>query len=390
MYKKWLCCVLIALTLLSSACGSRLINSIEQKEYQIKGHAEKPFASLNPHYNQDNELESTCKSDNLHVEPQLAQLLLPASHKTIAAGTYHSLVIVDGNLWAWGYNWHGQLGDGTNESRDTPVQIGTHISWASVDISWSHTVALATDGSLWAWGYNGFGIIGDGTTENRAYPVQVGSARWSYVATGEDHIMAIKTDGTLWGWGLNRDGQVSNTALEEHGELVLEPTQIGTNTDWVRVMPKSVYTIALRADGSLWFWGHGLWNSVYHQTYGTPIQIGMYEDWIRMSTQDEQISNVEIREDGSLWAWGGNWFGQLGDGTTIDRDYPIQIGTDTDWVNITMGDRRTVAIKADGSVWSWGWFGEINHNVYGIYAISLIGDGGNESRSYPVKIIAER
>lgn len=64
--------------------------------------------------------------------------------------------------------------------------------------------------------------------------------------------------------------------------------------------------------------------------------------------------SVAIKSDGTLWAWGRNHKGQLGDGTTVDKNVPTQIGTDTDWSIINASSDNTTAIKTDGSLWIWG------------------------------------
>lgn len=64
--------------------------------------------------------------------------------------------------------------------------------------------------------------------------------------------------------------------------------------------------------------------------------------------------NLGIQHDGTLWTWGQNNFGQLGDGSTIDRSVPTQIGTDTDWAFVAAGINSSYALKQDGSLWCWG------------------------------------
>ena len=345
--------------------------------------------------------QTTDLMPDILVEPELATLLFSVPHSTIAIGEFHSLVIVNGSLWAWGFNWHGQLGNGTTESRSSPIQIGTDTDWASVVVGMGHTIALKTDGSLWAWGYNWHGQLGDGMTENRYSPVQVGiDTDWKNVFAGDNHTMAIKTDGTLWGWGRNSSGQLGDGTTEDR----LMPTQIGTNTDWIRVMPDAIHTLALKNDGSLWFWGSDLRISFGSdpphftspsppvQIYNAPVQIGTYDDWIRMISERRWHSEFLIKDDGSLWARGNNSNGRLGDGTTIYRDTFVQIGTDTDWISVVTSGSRTVAIKTDGSVWSWGWAGRRHHSeegeVFEVFLyLSLIGDGGNEDRHSPIKIL---
>lgn len=81
---------------------------------------------------------------------------------------------IDGTLWCWGDNKYGQLGDGTTTMRTTPVQVaGLGADIAQVAVGFEHTCALKMDGTLWCWGGNSFGELGDGTNTNRNSPVQV-------------------------------------------------------------------------------------------------------------------------------------------------------------------------------------------------------------------------
>ena len=69
------------------------------------------------------------------------------------------------------------------------------------------------------------------------------------------------------------------------------------------------------------------------------------------------LYTVSLNSDGTLWAWGDNKYGQLGDGTVVDRWSPVQIGTDTDWSQIALssGAWHTIALKSDGALWAWGY-----------------------------------
>ncbi|MCL0099853.1 hypothetical protein M1O55_03170 [Dehalococcoidia bacterium] len=125
----------------------------------------------------------------------------------ISTGTNHTVALKsDGTLWAWGYNYHGQVGDGTNvDNKIRPTQEASAVSnWSAISAGTNHTVALKSDGTLWAWGSNEFGMLGDGTTAtNRIVPTQevTGADTWTTIASGEKHTVALKSNGTLRTWG---------------------------------------------------------------------------------------------------------------------------------------------------------------------------------------------
>jgi alpha-tubulin suppressor-like RCC1 family protein len=81
----------------------------------------------------------------------------------------------DGSLWACGYNGYGQVGDGTWESRNVLVPVGSGSDWASAACGGEHSLAIKADGSLWTWGDNRSGQLGDGTSDDRNVPLQVGA-----------------------------------------------------------------------------------------------------------------------------------------------------------------------------------------------------------------------
>ena len=89
--------------------------------------------------------------------------------------------------------------------------------------------------------------------------------------------------------------------------------------------------------------------------FGLMVQSAVATDnnpYFQVSTRDSHT--IAIKSDGTLWAWGDNSSGQLGDGTTIDKSTPTQIGTDSNWASIAAGDFHTIAIKSNGTLWAWG------------------------------------
>ena len=145
-----------------------------------------------------------------------------ATWKTVAAGSNHTLAInTDGTLWAWGDNTKGQLGNGTYASAGTPTILSSvsEKGWIAVSAGEYHTLALNSAGEIWAWGDNSNGQLGDGTTVSKPYRVQIGqqfdwlsvnSLNKNTIAGGSNFSLAIKVDRTVWSWGDNFYGQLGD------------------------------------------------------------------------------------------------------------------------------------------------------------------------------------
>jgi alpha-tubulin suppressor-like RCC1 family protein len=95
---------------------------------------------------------------------------------TVSGGSFHTLALrADGELWVWGDNSYGQLGDDTGEWKSYPTRVGAATDWAVVEAGYYHSVAIRADGGLWAWGDNSYGQVGCGDSATELYaPVQVG------------------------------------------------------------------------------------------------------------------------------------------------------------------------------------------------------------------------
>ena len=244
-----------------------------------------------------------------------------------------------------------------------------------------NSAVIMPDGSLWAWGGNAFGQLGDGTTYDRNVPVQIGlDTDWASVSVGAGFTVATKSDGSLWYWGASWD-DVMNGNLGSSTYRITKPTQIGTNTDWSNVVVGYSHILALKTDGSLWAWGRNRFGQLGDGTTierSVPVQVGSDTDWASIVASN--IHTMAIKQDGSLWAWGYNAGGMFGDGTSSDRYSPLQttpikIGTDTDWMMIATGGSHTAALKRDGSLWTWG-----------TNQVGQLGDGTTINRYNPAQI----
>jgi hypothetical protein len=130
----------------------------------------------------------------------------------VAAGYEHMVAVkADGTVWVWGSNYANQLANDNPwwKYQDVPFQVTNLPSIVKVASSYDHTLALANDGTVWAWGYNFDGQLGDGTDQLRTRPVQVvGLTGVIAIATAYSYSLAMKSDGTVWAWGNGARGIV--------------------------------------------------------------------------------------------------------------------------------------------------------------------------------------
>jgi alpha-tubulin suppressor-like RCC1 family protein len=157
--------------------------------------------------------------NNTDQHTPYAPTSLTSAVSAVAAGGGHTLAVQNGGIFAWGYDFDGELGNGT-VTNNTPYGISTPVA---VNILTSGVTAIAAgdehslalkSGAVYAWGYNGDGELGDGTTTSRSAPVAVSSlsSGVTAIAAGATYSLAIRNNG-VYAWGDNTYGQLGNGTL---------------------------------------------------------------------------------------------------------------------------------------------------------------------------------
>jgi alpha-tubulin suppressor-like RCC1 family protein len=371
----------------------------------------------------------------------------------VSAGSNNSLAIKNnGTLWAWGANGRGQLGLGDTTTRSSPVQVGTDTTWSEVSTGASSdsgiyaplggdiapvTQAIKTNGTLWTWGT----FTGPSPQSlNYSSPVQVG-ALTTWIALGQGGARGaghgiISTNNTLYAWGYTGNDLGGRVLDGNYACPLCIPYASSATGSWFNSSPKLISTnvstvrsggkhaLYISTAGSLWAWGsntvgqcaQGPNNPLYYVAvdtsdfgicaypqdpitgtsysrfssspvshvgftvyaedetciaanagdigtgtvsantqmwgYSTPIQIGSGTDWSDISAGGAH--SMAIKNNGTLWAWGYNFYGQLGIGDYANRSSPVQIGSLNTWAKVHCGHTYTIAIKNDGTLWAWG------------------------------------
>ena len=299
--------------------------------------------------------------------------------RAIAAGDLYTLALrSDGTVWAWGDNWHGQLGDGTIDSRTRPVQVHGLTDVTAIAAGLQHSVALRSDGTVWTWGNGSSGQLGDGSrSAGRRTPVQVYDLdNVIAIAAGGRHTVALRVDGSVWTWGANEEGQLG-AGIGRWDHFRAMPVEVPELNNVTRIATGRHHTVALRNDGTVWAWGRngsGQLGDGTRYTRNTPVQVQEITSVTAIAAGGDH--SLASRRDATLWTWGANWAGQLGDGSLSDgRTISVQMQSLSHMTSMAGGEGYTVALRNDGTVWAWGSnrFGEL-------------GDGTEVQRTRPVQV----
>lgn len=288
----------------------------------------------------------------------------------VDAGDYHTLALMsDGTLGVWGNNEFGQLGDGTGLDCWYPIPVAGLTNVVAIAAGHRHNLALMSDGTVWAWGEN-WGQVGDGTIIDRPVPVQVhGPGDVGFltdvvaIAAGDQHSLAIRSDGTVWAWGRNWSGRLGDGTKDHR----LAPVQVVGLTDIAFIAAGINHSLAVGRDGRVWAWGgnsHGqLGNGTTDESW-VPVEVPGLTD-IDAVTAGYWCS-LALKSDGTLLGWGSNYMGQLGDGTTDERWSPVAVVGLTGVTGLSTNDYHSLARRSDGTVWSWGpnGSGELGDGTY--------------------------
>eukprot|EP01116_Phalansterium_solitarium_P002917 TRINITY_DN1325_c0_g1_i5.p1 TRINITY_DN1325_c0_g1~~TRINITY_DN1325_c0_g1_i5.p1 ORF type:complete len:1691 (+),score=144.72 TRINITY_DN1325_c0_g1_i5:62-5074(+) len=251
------------------------------------------------------------------------------------SGRYHThYVLENGKVYATGYNSDGQLGDGTAVQKQSPVAItqpwGTAIKVIQIASGWYHTVFVLADGTAYACGANSYGQLGDGTTVAKTTPVRIastsppwGNAPVLMAAINFYQTIILSTNGLVYGVGNNGNGQLGDGSTTDRTNFVT------VSRPWGNIVVNSVsagylHCLFLLETGDVWAVGY---NANGQLGDGTTLQrnssVAVTRTW-PAGVKVSQIAagfyhSVFLLENGRVYAVGTNSYGNLGDGTTTGR-----------------------------------------------------------------------
>jgi len=304
-----------------------------------------------------------------------------------AGGGHTCALMASGGVKCWGDNYWGQLGNGwSSTTSSTPVDVlatwpAPPLSGVvAIAAGGNHTCALMASGGVKCWGYNSSGQLGDGSSSYHTVPVNVDglSSGVMAITAGAEHSCALTTGGGVKCWGNNDYGQIGDGTTHNRKRQV---DVSGLMSGVTAISATGWHTCALMTGGGAKCWGN---NGNGRLGDGTTIQRLTPVD-VRVSVGGPPLSGVMIisaglthtcavTTGGGAKCWGSNGFGRLGDGTTTQRLTPVDVSGLTSGVGaITASGNHTCAATTGGVVKCWGY------NLYG-----QVGDGTTTNRNAPV------
>jgi alpha-tubulin suppressor-like RCC1 family protein len=280
----------------------------------------------------------------------------------IAAGHRDTCALLaSGAVQCWGFNNYGELGNGTTTDSNVPVTVSGITDATAIAVSeYGFSCALLATGTVQCWGYNYDGQLGNGTGIDSPTPVMVsGITNATSITTGYDHACAVLATGTVQCWGRNLWGQLGDGSTSYYGSYT--SVAVSGITNAIAVKAGYGYTCALLATGTVQCWGYNNYGQLGNGTVidsATPVVVSGISNATTISTGNDH--SCALLADGAVKCWGLNAFGDLGNGLEwsgyngFNLDTPQTVPNISTATAVGAGYSHSCALLASGAVQCWG------------------------------------
>ena len=267
----------------------------------------------------------------------------------------------NGQVWAWGGNRQGQLGNASGVRSDVnPVEVAfapdTDIK--AIGEGFNAGYGIDSNGNGWAWGK--WAVC---ARESHDFvPNEVsGLSNLAAVSGGGRHVMWLTKSGAVYTCGDNDSGQLGVGSQKFSGT----PLEVaGLPAPAVAISAGNNFSTALLTNGQVWDWGQGDFGQLGNATMAAsnvPVEVqlpaGTYATQI-YAGGDVVVDGDQIAmlNNGEVVAWGSDSYGQLGDGRRINESTPVPVAVPSGvtFKSVAAGGEASYGIDTDGNLWAWG------------------------------------
>ncbi len=312
----------------------------------------------------------------------LASATIRARSLSVAQGLLHSCAIATNDrAYCWGRGTYGQLGNGLDDNSDIPVPVRTIGDMAGktieqISAAGYHTCAIASDNQAYCWGYNYAGQLGNGSSGNagkKNIPTAVktdgalAGKTIKQISVGEYHTCALASDNKAYCWGANNYGQLGiNSTASSSFPVAVYTTGYLYGKTIKQISAGSRTTCVVTSDGQAYCWGRGDSGqlgrgSTSHSNVPVPVNTGgaLYGKTIKyISAADRHV--CAIASNNRAYCWGNNYNGQLGRGSNASSNVPVAVttsgalsGKTIQWM--ASSGYNTCVVASDNQAYCWGY-----------------------------------
>ena len=310
-----------------------------------------------------------------------------------------------GNVYCWGYNGYGQLGNNTTTTEKAPVETLLVSNMVGIAAGGNHTCGANVGGSVYCWGYNGQGQLGNNSTTNQKQPVIVegvgGVGALSGIASvsaGQNFSCGVTSPGNVYCWGYNNYGQlgINNTTTKKTPVEVLGVGGVGNLSGIVSVAGGASHACALSTAGNVYCWGYNGYGQLgvgSTTTQKVPVEVTGVGGVGHLSNIINIVGAADhtcaVSSAGNVYCWGYNGYGQLGNNSTTTQKVPVEVlgvggvGHLSNVSSVATGAFHTCGALSAGNVYCWGYngYGQLGINSttnqkepLEVYGIGGVGD----------------
>jgi alpha-tubulin suppressor-like RCC1 family protein len=290
-----------------------------------------------------------------------------------------SMELVDHQVYAWGQNRHGELGNGTfKASLSTPVKVDVPADIVQVDGGKDFGLAVTEFGTVYSWGYGGAQLGTGNSTADRPTPQQIpGLNNVVRVSAGNQLSLALLRNGTVTSWGANIDGDLGQGSSIATTATSSTPTAIPGLSGVVAVSAGCNWGMALLRNGTVMAWGDnrsGQLGDGSTAASAMPVAVHGLTGAVEVSAGGDYDNNgaaLALDSQGNVWAWGDNKQGQLGVQTVAERsNVPLEVSAlaGQHITSVSSGGLASAAMSSSGNLWVWGSgiYGQLGNGSTGV------------------------